>query len=264
MILEIFKDSFEYSSKNWKTIFKLGIIYILGQLLFFPIFFFEGYSYRVTSIGVKGMINGKDPLPKFNNWGKMFIEGLKIFFVNFIYSLPGTIALFLITSTSLSTTYSTVFQEGATAQLINPSLFGILWGILAIPIILWLICYWISTVATVHMINNDGSLKSAFNIKEIIEIIRSIGIFKYIEFYIGYIVIIIGLLATSFLLILLFSSVIGIITIIIFSNYDIGIITTGILTISIFIFMSIFVLVPFFNVFESRAKALIYNMRNNY
>lgn len=94
MILDILKDSLEYSAQSWKTVFKVGFL-IFVSFLFFPIFLVGGYSYRITSIALNGMINGEDPLPEFKNWKKMFIEGIKVFAVKFIYLLPVTIIIIL-------------------------------------------------------------------------------------------------------------------------------------------------------------------------
>ena len=38
MILDIYKDSLEYSAKDWKTLVKLGVI-ALFSILLIPIFF---------------------------------------------------------------------------------------------------------------------------------------------------------------------------------------------------------------------------------
>ncbi len=66
MILDIYKDSLEYSAKNLKILLILGVTYLLS-FLFLPIFLIYGYSYRVTKISVEGMINGNDSLPEFDN-----------------------------------------------------------------------------------------------------------------------------------------------------------------------------------------------------
>ena len=57
MILDIYKDSFEYSAKDLKTLLILGVTYFLTFLVL-PLFLVYGYSYRVTKVSVEGMING--------------------------------------------------------------------------------------------------------------------------------------------------------------------------------------------------------------
>jgi hypothetical protein len=249
MILEIFKDSFKYSSKNKEIFLKIGVLSLLSPLII-PFFILEGFLYRIICIGLKGVINGEDPLPRFKNLKKMFIEGIKLFLVQLIYGLPGTISLIAIIY--YSNPINIVFTT-------DPYLIGLGLGLVAIVAALWLIFYLFAIVAITHMIENNGSLKSAFKFKEIIAIIKSIGFKKYLEFYLGYLVIGIGILTTAFLLILIFTSIICIIDMSFSNSYNW--VMFFYLTGAIFEVLAIFFIIPFFKIFESRAIALIYNMR---
>ena len=56
MILDIYKDAFEFASK------KISILFVLGVLSFFniliiPAVFFYGYNYRVVKLSTQSMIN---------------------------------------------------------------------------------------------------------------------------------------------------------------------------------------------------------------
>ena len=73
MILDIYKDSFEYASKNVKNLLILGVFYLFGFLVI-PMFFILGYNYRIIKIATEGMINGNDELPEFKT--SIFIEDL--------------------------------------------------------------------------------------------------------------------------------------------------------------------------------------------
>lgn len=139
MILDILKDSLEYSAQSWKTVFKVGFL-IFVSFLFFPIFLVGGYSYRITSIALNGMINGEDPLPEFKNWKKMFIEGIKVFAVKFIYLLPVTIIIIL----------GLIFKINFMVLIITSLFTGI-------------ILYFFSIMGVVHMIKNRGNLKAALS-----------------------------------------------------------------------------------------------------
>ena len=66
MILDVYKDAFEYSAQDWTALVKLGVINVLGMFIFLPLFLISGYNYRVIKIGVKGMINGEDCLSLMN------------------------------------------------------------------------------------------------------------------------------------------------------------------------------------------------------
>lgn len=80
MILDIYKDSFEYASKNVKNLLILGVFYLFGFLII-PMFFILGYNYRIIKIATEGMINGNDELPEFEDWTLMLVEGIKCFVV---------------------------------------------------------------------------------------------------------------------------------------------------------------------------------------
>ena len=259
MLLEIFKDSFEYSYKDTDSIFKFGILSLLTMMFVFPIFFVFGYYYRVVNIGLNGTINGDDPLPKFENWIEMFIQGFKILFVRFIYLIPG-ILIFLPASLILWIPYGIQYAMTPMPESLVFSLVSFQIGILSLSAILCLVFYLFSTVAVTHMINNNGSLTAAFNFKEISRIIESIGIVRYVKLYFGGITLGIGIFGAALLGISLISlSMTFIIWIITNSSIYSAIVggpISGVLSIVV-----ILSLIPFFLTFESRAMALIYNMR---
>ena len=259
MILEIFKDSFEYSLKKPEILFKIGILSFLNSLIV-PYFLIAGYSYRITKIGINGMINGNDPIPEFKDWITLFFEGIKITIVRFIYLLPGTL-VFLIFSTSL--VVSTIISADMHDMIEFPGyyvLYGEL-GIIAISIMLWLIFYLFSIVAIPNMINNKGSLKSAFKIKEIVAIIKSIGVFKYIQFYTGWIVLLLGIISFTILIITLIGLILGSILSTIIGSAALGF--SGVFVSIILTIALIFIIYPFIMIFESRAIALMYNTRES-
>ena len=94
MILDIYKDAFEYSAQDWKTLLILGVICLFSVLLL-PIFLITGYNYRVINNAVHGVINGRDPLPKFDEIVNMFVDGIKVAIVQIAYVIvPVIIFLF--------------------------------------------------------------------------------------------------------------------------------------------------------------------------
>ena len=96
MILDVYKDAFEYSAQDWTALVKLGVINVLGMFIFLPLFLISGYNYRVIKIGVKGMINGEDELPEFDEWVNMFVDGIKVFIVEFAYALIPIVLFFAV------------------------------------------------------------------------------------------------------------------------------------------------------------------------
>ena len=101
MILDIYKDAFEYSAKDWKTLIILGILCLFSFLLI-PAFLITGYNYRVINQAVHGVINGKDPLPDFDDLISMFVDGVKFVIVEIVYLILPAI-IFLISTTTSNT-----------------------------------------------------------------------------------------------------------------------------------------------------------------
>ena len=94
MILDIFKDALEYSAQDWKTLVILGVIALFSFLLL-PVFLITGYNYRVINTAVNGVINGRDPLPGFDDLVAMFVDGVKLVVVQIAYMII-PIAIFLV------------------------------------------------------------------------------------------------------------------------------------------------------------------------
>jgi hypothetical protein len=237
MILDILKDSIEYSAQSWKTVSKLGCL-IFVSFLFFPIFFVGGYSYRIIHIALNGMINGEDPLPEFKNWKKIFLDGIKVFIVKFAYLLPVIIII----------TMGLILKINFMVLIITSLFTGI-------------ILYFFSIMGMVHMVKNNGNLKAAFKVQELFSLIQSIGWYQYIRFYIGFLAVIIGLLSVALIL----SGMIFWICYLIIQAFILNKLFYGNLVLAtgsiIFGIIFIFLFIPYFKIFESRAAGLIYNMR---
>lgn len=248
MLLEIFKDSIEYAYKDPRSILKFGILLLLS-IFIIPIFFVTGYYYRITEIGLKGTINGEDPLPKFEKLSKMFVQGFKVLLVRFIYLIPGTL-IYLIPHKIPYGMHT----------LPSIQVLSIEFSILSLSVILWIVFYLFSSVAITNMINNNGSLRSAFEFKEIVDIIKSIGILRYIKFYFGCIILAIGILGSVFGIILLITGVILFVIGVATSFNSLSYIFGGFIS-GLFFFIGLLFLIPFFLAFEGRAIALLYNMR---
>jgi len=273
MIIEIFKDSLEYSTKNKKRILKLGILTFISIIFLLPLILLQGYSYRIITIGVKGVINGDDPLPRFSKIGNMLVDGIKVLFVRFVYLLPGTIIaiLFLVGNlaqfassnitynvTAMNTFNQTVFTNIVPIIAKNAVISS---GFISIAIILWIIFYLISDIAIVHMAENKGSISYAFRFNDIIDIIKSIGVFEYITIYLGMLILLSGVIFTSALILGLCQSILATIVTLLSTSFIVGSAISGLFVGIIAIFLLIFVLIPVVIIFKSRIMALVYNMR---
>jgi hypothetical protein len=189
---EIISDSIKYPSSSWGKVLILGIITI-ASVLIVPIFLLLGYMFRI----IKATLAGIDELPEFDEIGDMFVDGLKVFVVGFVYAIPVWILSAIIglvtggnsaaTITSLSTGYALAFLLG-----------NIVFFIIAVIIGL------IELMAIANMAYNDGDLGTAFRFSEILDIIATIGWGKYIITYIVIVILAaIGVVIGAFTMIIL-------------------------------------------------------------
>ena len=243
MILDIYKDSLEYSAKDLKILLILGVNYLLSFLLL-PIFLIYGYSYRVTKISVEGMINGNDPLPEFDNVIDMFVDGIKVVLVYFVYCLIPLLIflLFVIVSNAIG-------GYAASALMIIGSI---------VTIVAILFAYLMSMFGVANMANYDGSLKKAFDYNELTEIIKSIGVARCIAAYIGLAIICFAICIVVSLLIWFVFGFFGIFTGTLGFNMAAG----GIFVAGFFIsfLVMLFIVGPYTMILQSRACGLLYNL----
>ena len=243
MILDIYKDSLEYSAKDLKTLLILGATYFLS-FLFLPIFLIYGYSYRVTKISVEGMINGNDPLPAFDNIIDMFVDGLKVVLVYIVYLLVPFIIFMLFAMVS-----SAIGGYGESALMAIGAI---------ITVVAIVAAYLMSMFGVANMANYDGSLRKAFDYNEIIEIIKSVGVVRSIGAYLGLAIISFAIYITVFLLIWFVFGMFGIFTGAL--GFDMaagGIFVAGFL---ISYFVMLFIVGPYTMILQSRASGLLYNL----
>lgn len=243
MILDIYKDSLEYSAKDLKTLLILGVCYFL-TFLFLPVFLIYGYSYRVTKIAVEGMINGNDPLPEFDNVIDMFVDGIKVVVVYIAYLLIPLIVFILFALLS-----SAIGGSGETILMVLGTL---------VTFILIIFAYLMSMMGVANMANYDGSLSKAFDFKEIMDIIQSIGIGRCIATYIGLIMIALAIYVTVFLILFFIFGFFGIFT----GTLGFNMAAAGIFFSGFFLtnLIMLFIVGPFNMILQSRVSGLLYNL----
>ncbi|MBQ8017385.1 MAG: DUF4013 domain-containing protein [Methanobrevibacter sp.] len=242
MILDIYKDSLEYSAKDWKTLVILGVICLFSFLLL-PVFLITGYNYRVINTAVHGIINGRDPLPDFNDVIDMFVDGVKVVIVQIVYLIvPFLIFLiFAIIAGQLTGVASSALM--------------IIGGL--ITFVALVVACLMSQMALCHMAYNDGAFTKAFAISEIKEVIDEIGWFECIITYLGLIIITIVLSVVVTGIIGLIFAAFGI------SGAVLGADPSGIFVLGAFInsMIAMFIVGPYLSIFNARSIGLLYTMQ---
>ena len=233
MILDIYKDSFEFASRKISTLLLLGVLSFFNFLII-PIIFFCGYNYNVVKLSTQSMINGEDEPPEFSNFKEMFINGLKYIAVILAYEI---IPLIIFSLSMFTGDFGWIFAFIGFILII----FSVLFAYLAIA----------------HMASNDDSLKSAFAFSEILDIMSSIGYLRYLLAYIGIVIIsVIILLVVSIILGIIFA-LLGIATSGISANGLGTVSTVGSILINFVLF---FIIMPYLAMFQNRCIGLIYNL----
>ena len=228
MILDIYKDALEYSAKDWKTLVILGVMCFFSLLLL-PIFLITGYNYRVIENAVHGIINGRDPLPGFED----LIAYLLVPCIAFI--------IFAILGSQLP-------GVAASASIVIGCL---------ISFVLLVVACLMNQMGICHMAYNEGVFSKAFAIREIKEVIDDIGWFECIATYLGLIII------TAVIAIVVTSIIYAIFTVFGISGALLGADMGGIFVLGALINSAItmFIVGPYLSIFNSRSIGLLYTMQ---
>jgi len=173
----IILDSSRYAASDWTKFILLGILFILTDfldkinpensygefiwLIFIPwliLFFIQaGYIFSI----IESTVKGENKLPPFHNLKKLFVHGVKDSIIFFIYLfIPLILFIIFIITDIISHLYSPIL---ILIFVIVPILFFILFQ-----------------GSVLNMAHNNGKLRSAFNIKEIITRIRKAGVQNFI------------------------------------------------------------------------------------
>lgn len=242
MILDIYKDAFEYSAKDWKALIVLGVM-CLFSFLIIPAFLIAGYGYRVENTAVHGIINGNDPLPEFDDIFEMFIEGVKVFLVQIAYLLVPMILFILV-----------VAIAGSIDGSVGGAVF-IIGGL--ITFVVGIIACLMAQIGICHMAYNDGAFSKAFAISEIREVLNDIGWLKCLTTYAGLIII-------TLILSCAVTAIIGIIfTVLGITGGMLGANAGGIFVFGTFInsLVTMFIVGPYLSIFNTRSIGLLYTMQ---
>jgi hypothetical protein len=189
---ENLSDAIRYPFNDWVKIIILGIISIIPIVDFVSL----GYYLRI----IQSTLVGIDELPEFDDFGGLFINGLKVFIANIVYFIVPIIFYILAYSFAVSTTYGGIYV---------PAFVGIAAVFLILFIISLILAYLLFLPALVNMAIYDAELGAAFRFSEIIDRIRQIGWADYIIWIIVMIVVtvvlgvIIGLIGSILLIILI-------------------------------------------------------------
>jgi hypothetical protein len=172
VIAKIVDGSFIYAKEGLMGKWEKWILLIISCIIF-PLFM--GYTMRVY--------RGEKPAPDLNDWGGMFIDGIKLLVVGLIYSLPvivldialmGSTFLALLSSVKPGSSGGLYMDPGVVMGLLVAVFFGAL-----IIVIVAVIIGLITATASVRFARTN-SFGEAFNFGAIFAHIGKIGWMTYI------------------------------------------------------------------------------------
>jgi hypothetical protein len=154
-------DSLEYTKEGLMGKWMKWILLIISVIIF-PLIL--GYMLKV--------LKGTTPAPEIDDWVGMFIDGIKVLIVEFIYMIPVLIVMFLIAGGSALGMVAR--DPGVAVAAVGAAMLGFL-----VAIILALIISLFAIIGMVRLARTD-SIGEAFNFSAILDTIGQIGWVTYI------------------------------------------------------------------------------------
>lgn len=228
-------DSFQYAkdcvwgnARRW--------LLLLVSMIIFP--FILGYCVRIY--------RGERPAPELEQWGSLFVDGLKLFVIELIYAAPVILLIIIAFLPFFSTLISAGFITEGTGTMTETqaeqffaahpeilSSLGIMLVLIIVAVILAIIIGIFSFIGAIRFART-GSIAEGFNFSAILGTIRKIGWINY-------------------LLALIIICVIGLVY---------GFVMNIVMMIPIIGFVIWFFLYPPFIIFGSRYASLVYDCGN--
>ncbi len=158
---QMLNDSFEYTREALWEKWMRWLLLIIAAIIF-P--FFLGYGMEV--------LRGRKPAPEFQNWGRLFVDGLLLFVVGLIYAIPVIILMVLLIGTHIF-----AFTSG-NPQMVMAAIGSFLVGMLVV-IVVAIIVGLIAAFGYI-LFARSGKFWEAFNFGAILNRIGKIGWIQYI------------------------------------------------------------------------------------
>jgi hypothetical protein len=196
-------------------------ILLIISCVIFPLFL--GYMMRIY--------RGANPAPELDEWGSMFIDGIKLWVVEIIFALPVIFLDFVLLGTA-SVAFVSTLKTSASGLYIDPNaMIGLLLGIFLGSLIIVIVAVLIGLFTATAFVRfaRTGSFSEAFKFTEIFSHIGKIGWMTYI-------------VALLMLVIM------------------VGIVTVVSLVIPYIGFFVFLILLPFLGVFTARYLSLLYDL----
>ena len=154
-----------FRDKDWATKLLIGAGISLVPILNFAV---NGYSLEV----LRNTEHGQDvPLPKWDDLGKHFIDGLKLFVVQLIYSIPILALVFVMMVMSLGFGWSAEHFSSSARNTMGSGFAVVIIAMSCISVLYGLVIAFL-TPAMYIQLARTGSIGSAFRLNEMMVIVQ--------------------------------------------------------------------------------------------
>jgi hypothetical protein len=158
---KIIEDSFGYAKEGLLGKWDRWILLIFSCIIF-PLYL--GYVMRIY--------RGANPSPNLDNWGSMFIDGIKLFIIGVIYAIPVLILSFILFKST------DMIRSSVNPNTIGGIIIAVLMG--AIFFIIVALITWLIIMTAGVRFARTNSMGEAFNFGAIFTHIGKIGWMTYI------------------------------------------------------------------------------------
>lgn len=151
--------------ERWLTKIGIGAALAFFAWLIVPGFFLYGYMVHIA----KNVMAGEErPLPEWENWGGLFMDGLYIFVAGLVYTLPLWLLSCCVFFTTIGTSgLSEISEEAAGLAIVTT------YGLFCCVVLIVAIALMFLGPAIVIQYARRGTLGACFQFSEMMELIRS-------------------------------------------------------------------------------------------
>ena len=169
------KNIMNGTSVNWDAI-PWGQIAVLAGLGFILSFFISGYTVRIY--------RGTKPAPDFTGWTDLFVDGIKLAVVWFLWVLP----IILVLAAGIAIAVSTFLSTQATS--VEPNWILLVSGLLLLLFVECILVFIVLLFGILGAVRfaRTGSIREGINVSAILTTIRTIGWLSYIILLIGFVI----------------------------------------------------------------------------
>jgi hypothetical protein len=156
--------SYVFDDERWVTKSLIGLVLSFFSFLIIPIFFVQGYLVEI----VRNVMDGDEfPLPEWDDWGKLFMDGLSLAVAYLVYGLPALLLigcgfLLFLPAGLAEGDFSDVMAVGGSIGFVLLSCLAALWGLVMVVV---------GPAVTIQYAR-EGNLGACFRFSEVIAIAR--------------------------------------------------------------------------------------------